>query len=80
MQIDEPNACAAIEKLDMFDDTPNTPSQRVEIESQPNCMLMQMQYGMRDYAKCQASRFIITGYRTKLVGYTIPTNIAIIEI
>ena len=57
---------------------------------------MQMQYEMQDYTKCNprslldpsvllesgdlTSIIIIIGYKTKLVGYTISTDIAIMKI
>ena len=47
---------------------------------------MQVKYVMQDYTKCnprfgyQALIFIITEYRIKLVGHTIPIDIAIMEI
>ena len=36
----------------MFEDTPNPPSRRIEIESQLNCVLMQVKHVMQDYVKC----------------------------
>ena len=58
----------------------------MEVDLQLNHLHMQVKYVMQDYTKCnprsgyQASIFIITGYRTKLVGHTIPTDIAIMKI
>ena len=68
----------------------------MEVDLQLNHLHMQVKYVIQDYTKCnprslsdplfllessdETSIVIITGYKTKLIGYTISIDIAIMKI